>query len=326
MKEVRIGFVLLAVAVVLCGCKKQAPPPQPKPQDTEVRQPAPKPSPAPEPVTESKPVTAGVWTVQKFATIETGLVAPESILPDPVSGQIYVSNIDTQSEAYWEDDGKGFISIIAPDGAVKTLKWLESRPQATMNAPKGMCVLNGKLYFTDNTRLKRCNAQTGADPERFMDLKGQQFNDLATDGTHIWMTDTQAGTIYRIDEEGQYTEVKSPPSVNGITCWQGKVFAVSWGEHDIYEIDPEGEQEPQAFGLAAEFKTLDGIEFLEDGTCIVSDFEGGKVCAVLPDRKTIVTLAELETPADIGIDQNAGILFVPQLKANKATLYKITKK
>ncbi|MBN1127005.1 MAG: hypothetical protein JXA82_18530 [Sedimentisphaerales bacterium] len=324
MERARIGLVLLVITITMCSCKKETPTKTPDKSTTRQEQPTPSPSPV-APVTESKPVTAGVWTVQKIATIETGLVAPESILPDPASGQIFVSNIDTQSEGYWEDDGKGFISLINADGTIKTLKWLESSPQATMNAPKGMCVLNGKLYFADNTRLKRCDAQTGANPERFMDLKGQQFNDLATDGTHIWMTDTQAGKIYRIDEEGQFTEVKSPPSVNGITCWQGKVFAVSWGEHDIYEIDPGGEKEPQAFGLAGFFKTLDGIEFLEDGTCIVSDFEGG-VCAVLPDRKTVVTLAELETPADIGIDRKAGILFVPQLKANKAVLYKITKK
>ena len=63
---------------------------------------------------------------------------------------------------------------------------------------------------------------------------------------------------------------------------------------------------------------------MKDGTFIVSDYKGHKVCAIRSDRKTVTTLIKLETPADIGIDHEAGILYVPQLMANKLSIYKLT--
>ncbi len=110
-----------------------------------------------------------------------------------------------------------------------------------------------------------------------------------------------------------------------MTCKDGKVYAVSWDLHEIYEIDPAGEKEPVAFGLADNFTTLDGIEVLSDGSFIVSDFGGGKVCLVSADRKTVTTLAELTSPADIGIDLKGGMLYVPSLEVNGAVVYKLGK-
>ncbi len=331
MAAKQVLWLMLAVAMAITGCKKEPAPTPPGPQGQAPTAPEPTPSqPGPtaaRPTTPESPAAApaaGGWSVEKIATVETGLVAPESILPDPTTGQIFVSNIDTQTQGYWEADGRGFISLLNPDGSIKTLRWLESRPDAELNAPKGMCVLNGKLYMADITTLKRCDAATGQNPEHTK-LSGRQLNDVATDGSVVWVSDTAGGKLFKVSPSEGLSEVKSPPSPNGVTCWQGKVFAVSWGAHDIYEIDPTGQQDPVPFGLAEHFKTLDGIEVLDDGTFIVSDFEGGKVCAVSPDRKTVTTLAELTTPADIGVDRKAGLLFVPQLTVNKAVIYKLIK-
>jgi len=329
-------LVVLMLAIALVGCRKGPASPEAAPDGGPT---APGPSaetpgggeatPATSPTTEgaepAPPAVAGAWTLEPVATIEEGLVAPESILVDEATGRIYVSNIDTQSQGYWEADQKAYISLLNPDGTVKTLRWMESRPGAEISAPKGMCVLAGKLYMADITTLKRCDAATGQNPEYVEGLTGQRLNDVATDGTHVWVTDIGAGKIFKVDPAGGFEEVKSPPAPNGITCRQGKVYAVSWSAHDIYEIDPTGQADPVPFGLAEHFKALDGIELLDDGTFIVSDFEGGKVCSVSPDRKTVTTLAELTTPADIGIDRKAGLLFVPQMTVNKAVVYRLIK-
>ena len=119
--------------------------------------------------------------------------------------------------------------------------------------------------------------------------------------------------------------LKSPPSVNGITFHQGAFFAVSWDQHDIFELDPAGETDPVPFGLGAHFTHLDGIEVLDDGTFIVSDFDGNKLWAVGSDRKAIAPLADVETPADIGLDRKRMLLYVPLFMKDEVAIFRLTK-
>ena len=69
-----------------------------------------------------------------------------------------------------------------------------------------------------------------------------------------------------------------------------------------------------------------GIEVLDDGTFIVSDLPAKKVFSVSPDRKTVRTLAELDSPADIGLDRKRNLLYVPQFFKNQAVVFKLVNK
>jgi len=93
--------------------------------------------------------------------------------------------------------------------------------------------------------------------------------------------------------------------------------------HEVYEVYPIGGKDPRPFRLAEHFTNLDGIEVLADGTFIVSDFMGNKVCAITPDEKTVYTLVELESPADIGIDRHTMTLYVPQFFKDKVVLFRL---
>ena len=192
-----------------------------------------------------------------------------------------------------------------------------------INAPKGMCVLGRHLYFNDNTRLLRCTRE-GKNVE-VVASGFEKANDLCTDGKSIWLSDKAASKIYCISPKGKKREIKSPESVNGITFSGSKMFGVSWGLHEVYELDPSGKNAPVAFGLSKHFTNLDGIEVLDDGTFIVSDFMGNKVCTITADRSTVETLATLETPADIGLNRKDGLLYVPQLKKDKLVVYQLKK-
>ena len=182
-----------------------------------------------------------------------GLDLPECLVIDPGSGDIFVSNIVTDKEGYWDKDGNGFISRLSSDGEIKELRWLESSNGMAINAPKGMCILNDTLYFNDNDTLKYCPFDEPGKVGIIVVPGAVKLNDLATDGENIWATDTGAGKIYRINSDGDVTEVCDLQEVNGITCFDGKVYAVSWELHEIYEIDPEGKTEPVPFGLADNF-------------------------------------------------------------------------
>lgn len=253
-----------------------------------------------------------------------GFKHPECALFDAKRGELFVSNIECAPEQYWADDGKGFISVVKKDNTIKALRWVDSMSSCPLNAPKGLTILGKHLYFADNTRLMRCTLE-GRNVE--VVANGfQKANDLCTDGSSVWLSDVGASKIYCIKPNGEKRQIKAPQSVNGLTFSGSKMFGVSWNLHEVYELDPTGEKEPVPFGVSKHFTNLDGIEVLDDGTFIVSDNKGHKICTISADRKTVTTVIKLATPADIGIDREAGILYVPQLLSNKLSVFKYTKK
>ncbi len=310
MDRVRIVLVMTVLVLGLLGCRKKPEPQENTPEDT---------------VQQSLQTPARFHWGAELVKIVEGLNTPECALFDPNSGQVFVSNIATADEGYWDEDGKGFVSALSPDGVIRKLRCVDSTENAPVHAPKGMGILDGYLYFADITSLKRCRLD-GSGPVETIVLPGaEKLNDIACDGEAVWVSDVAASKLYRVDAEGKVGEIGAPENINGVTCWQGKIFAVSWFHHDVYELDPAGHNQPIPFGLARHFTNLDGIEVLDDGTFVVSDFTGNKVCTITPDRKTVETLVELETPADIGLDRAAGMLYVPQLTLNKLAIFKLTK-
>ena len=264
------------------------------------------------------------WTLAPVASLD-GFKVPECALWDGVDNQLLISNIEAPAGQYWTDDGTGYISTHSADGVRKTERWVNTAPDMIVHGPKGMCRLGAHLYFTDNSRLMRCDAKTGKKIEIVTSGYGQA-NDLATDGEAVWLSDTKAGKVFRVAPDGTQREVPSPAGVNGLTCWKGRLFAVSWDLHEVYELDPAGKNPPVAFGLADHFTNLDGIEVLDDGSFVVSDFMGNKVSLISPDRKTVTTLVATDSPADIGINRAAGLLYVPNFLKDTLQIYRLTRK
>ena len=259
-----------------------------------------------------------LWAVTKLTTIE-GFKVPEAVVHDTARDVLYVANVETDEGAYWGDDGKGFVSRLKPDGSVDKLRWRDSTKEAPLNAPKGMCVLDGMLYVGDNSRVMSYPLWSD-EPGKQINIRGaQRLNDFATDGKHVYVSDTGAGKVYRITGE-KIMVVKAPKGVNGITCVRRRMFAVSWDLHEVYELDPEGRDEPRAFGLADHFTNLDGIEVLHDGAILVSDFVGNKVSAISPDGKTVRTLLTVETPADIEYDSRRNRLYIPSFMRDRVVV------
>lgn len=261
-------------------------------------------------------------SVEKIKVIEN-LDLPECMVIDPVSGDVYVSNVVTANEGYWDDDGNGFISKMAADGTMLKLRWLESTADMPINGPKGMCILAGKLYINDNNKLKYCSLDNPANVE-LIEMEGAvKLNDLATDGESIWVSDTARGKVFRIAPDGTVSEIPAPETANGIALYKGKIFAVSWGLHEIFELDAAGKKEPVSFSLADNFVALDGIEVLDDGSFVVSDYKGNMLYRILPDRKTLVELIELQSPADFALDRKNDLLYVPEMLKSRAVILKL---
>lgn len=258
------------------------------------------------------------WTARQVA-VHNGFAVPECVVVDPADGSAYVSNIEAAPNGYWADDGRAFLSKLTADGP---RRWVDSSPQAPLGAPKGMAILDGVLHVADNTVVRRYRLSSGQAQPPVRDERWQRLNDMASDGTAVYVSDTATGSVYRI-AGSEVQPIQGPPSVNGITFHDGHMYAVSWDLHDIYELDPSGNEGPQAFGLAEHFVNLDGVEVLGDGTFLVSDFMGNKVCAVAADRRTVTVLIRVTSPADIGLDRARGLLYVPQFTADQVAVYQL---
>lgn len=292
----------------------------------------------------------GRFSIERLKVIE-GLNIPECVCIDSEGGRFYVSNIVAPKhvqQAVNAKDGKGFITRLLPDGTVESLRWVDSTPAAPLHSIKGMCVLEGVLYGADLTQVVRYRLQT-AEPLSAIPIPGSRMlNDMATDGRSVYVSDTKLGKVFRIcvgagevplGRPSRGSSVKADPpqrqalpqiqvlpapeGVNGITFFEGKMYAVSVTKHDIFQMDPEGHREPKPFGLAEHFTGLDGIEALDDGSFLVSDVRGHKLFHVAADKKTVRLLAELPWPADIGLDRKRGLLMVPLFWDSQVVVYKL---
>lgn len=252
----------------------------------------------------------------------SGFKVPESVLPDVGTGTLYVSNIEAVPGEYWSDDGHGFVTRIEADGR-RSDRWLDSAPGAVLNAPKGLCLLQGRLYLADNHRLLSCDAATGGGLT-VVAVGFGDVNDLATDGSSIWLSDSAeaAGGVWCLAPDGSSRrQVPAPTRPNGLAFHQGRLFVVSWDAHDVFELDPQGVLPPRPFGQGRHFTNLDGLVVLDDGTFIVSDFNGNQVCAISPDRKDVRGLARVTSPADIGLDRPRGLLYVPLFNQDEVVVF-----
>lgn len=270
---------------------------------------------------EVKDANAGGWSAEKLLVVD-GFQTPECVLVDARTAAAYVSNVALSAEGPWADDGNGFISLLKPTGKLETLKWRQSSSRAPLHSPKGLCLLKGTLYAADNSRVA-CFAENGGF-EQIAPPGAKMLNDLATDGADVYASDTATGKIWRLGDPS--TEIAVVPSANGLTFFQGKMLAVSWEQHELYEVDPEGHAGAKPLGLAGHFKNLDGIEVLDDGTILVSDYTANKILTISPDRKSVRTLIEVQTPADFGLSRRANLLYVPSFAGNQVIVYKLKKK
>ncbi len=279
---------------------------------------------------DSAPAPAGAgWQVSEI-TVVKGFKAPECAAADAATGKVYVGNMVRDpklsgGKEYWSDDGNGFVSRMSSGGKVDELRWAESNDAATFHSPKGICVSGGTLWTADNHQVVAVDLATGAPLKAINFPDAKLINDMVADGERVYVADTGTGRITRV-APGEPVVLKGPPGANGLAFRDGKLFCVSWGEHEIYEIDLEGKAEARAVGLADKFANLHGIEALPDGSFLVSDQPNNRLARVSADFKTVETFVTVTTPADFGVDLERGRIYVPSFKEGSVTIFSLARK
>jgi len=253
---------------------------------------------------------------------DAGLQTPESVLHDRSIDVYLVSNINGNPAAV---DGNGFISMVAPDGRVLALKWIDGETtDITLNAPKGMAIAGGTLYVADITAVRMFDLRTGR-PKGAIDPPGAQFlNDVAAgpDGS-IYVTDTRFDAVFRIDTAGRVTTLIRGGGLNrpnGVAVRpDGRLVVVSAAEEgEVYLVDQQGQRQTSA---RLPKGGLDGVVLLQGGALLVSSWGGSAVYRVDPSGRADVVVENVPSPADIDFDVARSRVLIPILTRHSLVFY-----
>lgn len=255
-------------------------------------------------------------TAQKLEKVwETteGLKTPESVIYDDVKGVMYVANINGEPAV---KDGNGYISVLTPDGKLKTADWVTG-----LNAPKGMAIFKGKLYVSDIDQLVEIDIETGKVVKKY-DAPGAIFlNDVtACMNGMIFVSDNRAVKIHVLKDGILTVWLEGEPfkNPNGLMAEKGKLLV---GDANIYEVDI---QTKKITMLVENAGGVDGLEKNNAGELVFSNWPGR--IFIHRNGKTVKLLdtsaQELKT-ADVDFALKLNLLLVPTFFSNQIVAYKI---
>ncbi|WP_420434713.1 SMP-30/gluconolactonase/LRE family protein [Hyphobacterium sp.] len=195
-----------------------------------------------------------------------GFAAPESVLPDPETGLLFVSNVNGEGDAA---DGNGFISRITRGGEIETLQWATG-----LDAPKGLALDGDRLYVTDIARIVCIDRRSGEIVESWPAPGAGFLNDaVAGPDGRIYASDSATSRIYVL-EDGMvhvWAEDAALSAINGLWMESDRMLAVTMD--GVFA----------AVTLDGQSVTVLG-EGLGDADAIAPDGQGGYLSSEWPGR------------------------------------------
>ncbi|MDC0721747.1 hypothetical protein [Nannocystis bainbridge] len=251
-----------------------------------------------------------------------GLSVPESILHDVAADVYLISNINGTPTA---TDDNGFISRVLPDGTVDQLAFIDGAdPEVTLDAPKGMAIVGDFLYVSDITVVRKFDRTTGA-PLATIAIDGAGFlNDLSADASgNVYVGDMQVEAIHVInpaDEPTLLFESSDLQNPNGLLADDQGVHVVTNGGTKLLYVPRQMPVVMELFDLEA--SSLDGLAPHPAGGWLVSSWETSAVYHVSADLQTAaVVVADISSPADIGVDTGRERVLIPVFTENRAEFH-----
>jgi hypothetical protein len=262
----------------------------------------------------------------------TELRGPESVLYDPQQDVYYISNLNG---GLLNADNNGFITRVNAETFAVDRQWIAGgRNGVTLDAPKGMALVGDALYVSDIAGVRKFNRRSGAS-EGVIALPGATLiNDLATDGTNVYVSDTglrtgpgttfidtRTDSIWKIHDDRAEKiaaghELGHP---NGLDFVDGKLRVVTFGGEEVYELD-NGRRGNEIKLPAGE---LDGITRASNGDLLISSWAGHEIFRGPRGGPFTPILGGLNAPADIGYDTKRQRLLVPHSGSNLVTIHSV---
>jgi sugar lactone lactonase YvrE len=271
--------------------------------------------------------TAASAAAPKLLWETKGLAQPESVVEDPATGVIYVSNING---AVMQKDGNGFISRLTADGKMLERQWVKG-----LNSPTGLALHDRTLYAADVDQLIEINAASGEILKRY-DAKGAVFlNDVVVDddGT-VYVSDTPMNTIWRL-KDGSFEPWLANDALNGPNglLIQGKTLIVA----SLGKVQSQGQKKELGTLLAVSLDdqkvskvgkgeligNLDGLQAIQPGVYLVTDWAQGALYRVDAKGKVDELIDLNQGSADLSYLPGKKMLLIPMMLDNSLVAYRL---
>lgn len=253
---------------------------------------------------------------QVWAT-DSVMEVPESVLYYPEEEVLFVSNIVGESK---EEDGEGYISRISLDGEILEQKWATG-----LDAPKGMAILDGKLYVSDINELVEVDLENGEILNRYAVEDASFLNDvIATQDQKILFTDSDRGTVHQFADGviDLWYGPEADERPNGLYAEEDRVLMSTSGSGEFKTVTENGEGEVLAEGIGAG----DGIAAVNEKAYLVSNWQGEVyyvVEGIEGAEKILDTKEQKINAADIEFVRERELLLVPTFFDNRVVAYKL---
>lgn len=242
-----------------------------------------------------------------------GLNTPESACFNPADQIIYVSNI-----AQTTPDKVGFLSKLNTDGSILEKQWVKG-----LNSPKGIAIVNDKLYVADPGLLWEISLKTGEVLKKYGCTFAVALNDVASDSNgKVYVTETKNNMVLTLGKDSLevFSASEQLGSLNGVCDFGTEILLGSKGK--LIAMN----KKTKAIRILAENTGyLDGIVVVDKNKMVTSDWKG--IVQLIEIGKPIEKLKDT-TPlkinaADLGYIASKKLLLVPTFSGNKVIAYKL---
>jgi hypothetical protein len=273
------------------------------------------------------PFTNGGSELKQVAGV--GFEAPENVVYDSVADVFLVSSMGRTGQTH---DGDGFVSRVAPDGHVITLRWI-SRANAgeVLDAPKGLAIHGDTLAVADLGCVKLFDRRTGQHL-RTIALPGVVMNDVrwGNDGT-LWITDTgpdrsktpidttkDMDALWRVDRDGRVEAVARGLALDrpdGLVLDETGALIATFGANRIEHVDASGARGRRTI-VTLPGGRADGLRRLPDRSLVATSWDAQAVWKIAPGGTPVPLLTHVPAPAGLAVDTRRNQLAVTSVQRN----------
>jgi hypothetical protein len=210
----------------------------------------------------------------------------------------------------------GTIVQLDTEGKVIQKDWVTG-----LTANKGSALYNGLLYTAETAAVAVVNIKNTSIVKRIPIAGAIMLNDLAIDNNGIiYVTDTRAGKVYKIEEEKATVYLENLPGANGLLTIGTDLYIAT--STSFLKVAANKVVTTIADGFES---GLDGIVQLTEHDFIVSNYRGILYHVKTNGAKEVLldTRVSGEMANDIGFNSKTKTLYVPSYSRNRVIAFKV---